>query len=275
LEIAPNVQCITVGEGAFEGVYAPNVYLVAGRDRAVFIDTAYSKDEEIRAHLGEWEAQGKPDIATIILTHRHGDHTGGAVRLREATGGPIACSTAEKDAIEEVLRPARVDRAVADGETIDLGGVTLEFVHTPGHTLGSLCVLYREAGVLFSGDMILGTGTTVIRPDHGDMTAYIESMRKLLRYDARIIAPGHGPVINTPQAKIQQLIEHRIARENQILELLQQGHRSIEKLFGAIYPDLHPGLHDTARSQVRAHLIKLERDGRVRASGDGYQVVNS
>lgn len=269
-EIAPGISQIVVGESAHEGVYPPNVYLVIGNESAAFIDTAYGKDEEVGAHLAHWRAQGGPRVDAIVLTHRHGDHIGGAARLRDATGARLLCAVDEREAIEAELGGARVNYVVGDGYTLELGDSTLEFIDAPGHTLGSLCILHRQTGTLFSGDMVLGTGTTVISPDHGDMEAYMDSMAKLLDCDADRIAPGHGPVIDAPEDKLRELLAHRVAREYEIERLLREGNRSVDDLLQAIYAgNIHPQLMDTARSQIRAHLIKLEREGRVKASADG------
>ena len=271
MEIAPGVELITVGESEYmDGfTHTPNVYFIQGSQGVAFVDTAFGKDEEQQAYLDLWKSRGSPSVKAIILTHRHGDHIGGAARLHESTGGPIHAGKVEVEAIDGELKGASVSVPVGDGDTLDLGGATLEFIHTPGHTLGSTCVFLREQGVLFTGDMILGSSTTVISPDHGDMADYIESMRKLLPYDARLIAPGHGPMVHDPEAKIRELIDHRLEREGQIVALLGDGKNTIDEMFSAIYPTLHAGLHNTAKSQIRAHLNKLEKDGKVERAESG------
>ena len=115
----------------------------------------------------------------------------------------------------------------------------------------------------------MGTGSVVIIPDQGDMSLYIQSLRKLLSYDTRMICPGHGPVINEPRAKIEELIEHRLERERQVLALLQGGKRTIEEMLEVMYAKLDSRLKDSARRQIRSHLMKLEREGKVLEAKEG------
>ncbi|MEC9366968.1 MAG: MBL fold metallo-hydrolase, partial [Chloroflexota bacterium] len=187
MKITDRITKIVVGENEpdpfkYGGVYPPNVYLVRGKNRSVFIDTAHGKPEEIQAHISVWESEGNPEMAGIILTHRHSDHIGGAQALSEQITAPVISTSVEKIAIEKEST-ATVGITPQDGEQLDLGETTLEFIHTPGHTMGSLCIYLKEDKVLFTGDNILGLGTTVISPDEGDMTSYIKSLHKMLNYD--------------------------------------------------------------------------------------------
>ena len=206
------------------------------------------------------------------MTHRHSDHIGGAQELSKRMEAPVISTSVEKIAIEKESS-AKVSITPTDGEKLDLGETTLEFVHTPGHTMGSLCIYLEEDKVLFTGDNILGLGTTVISPDEGNMTSYIKSLQKMLDYDIEKICPGHGPEIETPIEKINELIEHRHQREAQMLELITSGKDSMDDIFNAIYKDIHPGLHNTARRQIQAHINKLIEEKRIEQTGNIYRIV--
>lgn len=261
VKIAPGVYSVSVGDGG------NNVYLVIG-ERAVFIDSAHDDVDEVDALVNCWRYVGCPDIFGIVLTHRHLDHIGGARRLVEVVGGEIIASPVEKPYIEQQLPETKVSFTVEDGEIVDLGGVKLEFIHTPGHTLGSLCVYQKEERIIYTGDHILGSSSTSINPMQGDMSLYLDSLERLLSYDVRIICPGHGPLINKPRHNIESLIKRRLGRERQILELLHNGPRSVEQIFEAIYAKLSPTLHQAAFKQIQSHFVKLRQDGKVHEMPD-------
>jgi len=117
--------------------------------------------------------------------------------------------------------------------------------------------------ILFSGDHVLGLGTAAMRPPEGDMAQYIDSLSKLLDYDIQLICPGHGPPITAPRQKLEELIQHRLEREQQVLSRLQAERATVAKLVHDIYPELDSRLYQAAEGQVLAHLIKLEREGKV------------
>ena len=267
IQVAPRVLGIPVGER--DNV----VYLVTGEKAAVFIDAGYDVQADVDSLAMHWDDAGRPPVAAIVVTHRHLDHAGGVRRLAGATGGVVTATAEEKPHIEEAFPEAVVGRTVADREVMDLGGVTLEFVHTPGHTMGSVCIYYREERVLFTGDTVLGSGTTTINPEQGEVAAYIESLNMLLGLDVRLICPGHGAVIEEPQAKIREAIARRLSRERDIVELLSNGHRTLDQLFAALYADIDPGLHEVARRQIRSHLVKLESEGRVTIRAEEVRLV--
>jgi glyoxylase-like metal-dependent hydrolase (beta-lactamase superfamily II) len=162
------------------------------------------------------------------------------------------------------------DILVEDGDVLDIGGIHLEMVYTPGHSPASICVYVKENKILFTGDHILGIGTTFVDAPEGDMTQYVDSLKKLLKYDARLICPGHGPPIHEPERKIKELIAHRQERESQVLVSLRRGRKTVARLVAEIYPELDQRLLELARRQVLAHLRKLVRENKVSVAGEKY-----
>jgi glyoxylase-like metal-dependent hydrolase (beta-lactamase superfamily II) len=262
MHIAPGIHAIPMGTDRLLGHFAPQVYLVVA-DEGLLIDSGYSDEGSIRCIIDYVNNFAGHRLAYIAITHAHPDHIGGAARLREKTGAKIILHSNEQT--------GTVDRVVADGDIISLKGIELEVVHTPGHNPGHICLYIRKDRILFSGDHVLGLGTTAIHPPKGDMEQYIDSLRKLLDYDIDLICPGHGPLIREPQRKLHELIEHRKEREDQVIALLRQGDNTVKQLVAQIYPELAGFLYRLAKVQVYAHLIKLEREGKACSQGIGEE----
>lgn len=289
MEIVPGIHLTPAGAEArvSVGVGPPNAYLLAGTAGAAFIDTGYDIDRETRSRLDYVAALDGVPVKAIIVTHRHADHMGGAAHIHKATGGEIFSNPVEQPSVDAALGEAagpgvgegdgrpRVHRTVEDGETLDLGGLTLEFVHAPGHTVGSLAIYAREPRVLFTGDNVLGNVTPSISPDHGDMALYFQTLHRFLDFDMALICPGHGPMVQDARQWVEKVIQHRLEREEQVLSALRRGHGTVEEMFREIYPVLDSRLHSRAQGQIRCHLIKLEREGRVRANDGSYALTQA
>jgi glyoxylase-like metal-dependent hydrolase (beta-lactamase superfamily II) len=250
--VAPNPSMMT-GPGT-------NTYLV-GIDEIVVVDPG----PDIDSHLDAIAGCGGDRIRWIVCTHTHEDHSPGVAGLRARTGAEVLAFDA-RDGLE-------IDRALGDGDVIEATEFVLRAVHTPGHASNHLCFLLEQERMLFSGDHIMEGSTVVIAPPDGDMGAYLRSLDRLtaLRPRLRSIAPGHGHLIEAPQAKIDEYVTHRLAREAQVLGALERaGTTTIEPIVKELYADVPEALHVMAAYSVWAHLLKLVDDGKaVGAALDG------
>jgi len=238
-----------------------NTYLV-GIDEIAVIDPGPGE----ASHLDAIAGCGGDRIRWILLTHTHEDHSPGAVGLKKLTGAEILAFGPG-----EGKGKVRLDGTLGDGAVIEATEFHLTALHTPGHASNHLCYLLNEERTLFTGDHIMQGSTVVIGPPDGDMAAYFASLEKLktIRPRLRAIAPGHGHLIEDPMATIDEYIEHRRAREKQVLDVLRsRGTATVARIVEDIYTDVAPELHPVARRSVWAHLRKLADDGE--AKGDRF-----
>ena len=237
-----------------------NTYIVGTSKRPILLDTG--QGVPIYADLLETalkELSDSSELEQIVLTHAHIDHLGGVRQVKEKFGEmavskmPWAGHDAPAGAITEIGHDA----------VVETEGATLRAVFTPGHAPDHLCYVLEEERALFTGDVVLGAGTTVIPDDTGDLGQYMDSLRRLLELDLETIYPAHGPVIRNPKEKIREYIAHRELRERQILAALGDGPLEAMGIVKKIYVDVPEYLHPAAASSVRSHLKKLERESRV------------
>jgi glyoxylase-like metal-dependent hydrolase (beta-lactamase superfamily II) len=243
--LAPNPGIMT-GPGT-------NTYLI-GDDALAVIDPGPADD----AHLDAVAAAGQGRIRWILVTHTHLDHSPGAIGLKQRTGAEVLGFDARDD-----FEP---DTEIGDGWQLRSEAFTLRAVHTPGHASNHLCYLVAGDELLFSGDHIMSGSTVVIAPPDGDMAAYLLALQRLKDVPMAAIAPGHGPYIDDPGAKVDEYLTHRRAREVAIAEALaESGSASVEDLVKIVYVDVAEELHPIAQFSVWAHLRKLADEGRATA----------
>lgn len=203
-----------------------------------------------------------PRLQLILITHRHADHAPAAIPLSSATGARII---APRGVLDEV------DQRVSGGETILVEDMPLEVIATPGHTNEHVCYLTPD-GDLFTGDTVLGSGTTAIFPPDGNMADYLRSLELLRSKRPKRIHPAHGPSREDAVALIEEYIAHRLQRERQIMDAVAAGASSVTTMREVIYPEIDSRLVQAAEIQITAHLIKLQEESRVVQNGASYQV---
>jgi glyoxylase-like metal-dependent hydrolase (beta-lactamase superfamily II)/8-oxo-dGTP pyrophosphatase MutT (NUDIX family) len=248
-----------------------NTYLVGGgpRNEWAVIDPGPSLAPHVEAIL---KAAPGP-IRWILVTHTHQDHSPAANELRERTGAQVLGRIASYPQNQD---PAfKPDRILAHGERLAIDqDTTLAVFHTPGHASNHLCYLLEQERMLFTGDHVMQTSTVVIGPPDGDMTAYLDSLRALLKVELSWFAPGHGFLMAQPHKALEGIVAHRLRREAKVLEAVTElAGADTDALLARVYDDVKPGLHPVARRSLTAHLQKLVADGRVRQENDRWSAV--
>lgn len=223
---------------------------VVGSEPSIVIDPG----PDLPAHLAD-VAREAGRVGAVLITHDHPDHAPGALPFAEMVGAPVYAYR---------LAGARGLRA---GQRVRAGSLDLTAIHTPGHTSDHVAFFEPDSGALFTGDAVVGRGTSFIDPPAGNLVQYLRSLTRMEELGPRIIYPGHGPAVLRAEEKIREYVAHREERELQVLAALADGPRTIAEMVEVIYVDHPRDVHPLAARSVLAHLLKLADEGRAERTG--------
>ena len=267
IEFIPGVWMLPLLTETLPPATHTNVWM-PGAEAFVVIDPGSGdagEQRRLEAVIERRRGLGATPLA-VVLTHRHRDHTAGALNLARRLDVPLRADASVLQALV-----AHVDRAaplpqrvpLADGDQIELGGMTLQAMHTPGHAPGHLAFRLPELNALIAGDLVSGLSTILIDPQLGDMGAYLDSLRRMRDLATKLLLPGHGPPL--PGRALDRLIGHREEREQRLLAQVGSGPTALADIARGAYHDAPRMPAALTERQALAHLIHLERRGRVRA----------
>ncbi len=241
-----------------------NTYFIGGADSPLVVLDPGPKDGTHLANIERVIAERNATIGWIVLTHHHIDHAPLAQTLSQRSGAPVVAHGHEKGVTPDV----RID----ERWHLTTGSVSLRAIATPGHASDHCCFLLEEEGVLFSGDHLMDGVTVVISPPDGDLKIYEDSLCRIEdpRLGIRSVAPGHGRLLREPGAVVEEVRQHRRAREEKIISHLSKEAVTIDELVVRAYDDLSDArLLPYAKRSLWAHLRKLHQLGVVERLGEG------
>lgn len=251
--LAPNPSPMTLD--------GTNTYVVGppGAGEVIVIDPG-PDDADHLVNVEQVLVDRDTTVAAILVTHHHLDHAEAAASWARRFGCPVVASTAEV--------AGSGGRIVQDGDHLAVGDLDVEVVATPGHTRDHVA-LRLPTGALLTGDHVLGRGTSVVAYPDGDLTAYLDSLRRVLALGPDQLLPGHGPELTEdPEAVLEYYRDHRAYREAQVLAALAQGPATPRQLVARIYADVDQRLWGAAEASTRATLASLDEREQVRLDED-------
>ncbi|MEM7406825.1 MAG: MBL fold metallo-hydrolase [Pseudomonadota bacterium] len=271
-ELSPLVRRV-IAHNPSPFTYTGTGTYIIGRGKVAIVDPGPSDEDHVAAVLKAVEGE---TITHVLVTHTHSDHSPGCRILARSTDaptyafGPHGSGKAAQGIVVDEGGDMDFDPdfRVDDGDVIEGDGWTVECLHTPGHTSNHICFGLREESALFSGDHVMGWSTSIVSPPDGDMGDYLRSLHKLLGREDLHYWPTHGPRVDGPRRLVRAFIEHRRARDAQILACLGDNVREIREMVPRMYQGVATALYPAAARSVLAHLVEMVADGRVGCEGE-------
>ncbi|MGH3452809.1 MAG: MBL fold metallo-hydrolase [Nocardioidaceae bacterium] len=250
--VSTRARCVLAPNAGPMTLDGTNTWVLREPDarRSVVIDPGPLHD----GHLAAIHQAADP-VGAVLLTHGHVDHSEGARAFAEAAGCGV-----------RALDPAHRlgSEGLADGDVVEIDGLEIRVVATPGHSSDSLSFVLPAESAMLTGDTVLGRGTTVVAHPDGELGAYLGSLRRLRDLaesaEATRVWPGHGPLIDDALTAIEGYLAHRAERLEQVREAVAGGATTAREVVEQVYADVDRVLWPAAELSVRAQLEHLERE---------------
>ncbi|WP_435259037.1 MBL fold metallo-hydrolase [Thioclava sp. FR2] len=278
-EVAAGVRRLVAPNPSPMTGYGTNSYVIGASGNLLVVDPGPAIAGHMDALLSLHSAKSR--IAAIVVTHAHLDHSQAAPMISRQTGAPTLALGAAGEARSELMRALaqqglshggegidrnfRPDERLVAGQILSGDWGELEVMHTPGHMAEHICLRFGD--ILFSGDHAMGWSTSLVSPPDGDMGSYLASLRALLLRDWQLMLPGHGNAVRHVSQRLEELLEHRLEREQQIARALSHAPADCATLAKRIYTETPAALLPAAARNILAHLIDLYSRNVVSCSG--------